>query len=333
MKNNSMRRVTIGILLLAVLLLNGCSVMGRSVFWALDCGPNTAFKIGPQKCLDKEVKVYTASFADYYGQIGETYIWSSKVNVNTEQLEDSLKNEVLHLLARIYAMNIYAKDHGIALSNEVRSQIASAANAYVDGLTEAQRQDMGIVVADVREMYERYGTALLVYNNLLDDIDNEVSEDEARIMDAYVMELTDAETENSIKERILRPDMFPILVQTYSEGNKGLLHIERGMYPKAFEEEAFRMENETIAGPIQVDDTLYYIYCVNKYNEELSEQNKAKIVSNRRQEILEGIVKEQNEKYYAQINNHFWEKLPVQGDGQDRSKLFFQVYDEYVTAE
>lgn len=47
------------------------------------------------------------------------------------------------------------------------------------------------------------------------------------------------------------------------------------------EKAAFALDNGTATGSIKTDSGYYFIYCVNKFNEELTDANKIKIVQKR----------------------------------------------------
>ena len=72
------------------------------------------------------------------------------------------------------------------------------------------------------------------------------------------------------------------------------------------------------------------IVCINKYNKELSEQNKANVISERKNQLVEDMIKEQQEKYYSHFSESTLDNLVVNRSPEVKSDSFFQVLNKYV---
>lgn len=315
-------------LILTVCLLCGCSIADYTVFFSNGCGPNTAFAIGKNKCDNKEVQIYITSFADYYGEIGDVFIWDKNLRVETADIEQSIVNGVKQLLPLVYALNIYAEEKEITLSEDQLAQVSEAASLYFNGLSEDKKKELGLTLEDVIPVAQRYAIALMVYDHLVKEIDQDVSEDEARVADAYVLEIEDEEILENVAGRCGSKTSFPVLVQNFSCGKTGIQHIPRGEYPKEVEDVLTRMEDDEISEAIACGGKTYYIYCIDKYNEEYSEYNKQKIIYERQQELLAQIEAAQNENYYSEINEEYWNNLQVEGNNAKKDQLFFTIIEK-----
>lgn len=91
---------------------------------------------------------------------------------------------------------------------------------------------------------------------------------------------------NEIASRLAQGEDFATLANNYNELGSIQVNISRDDLPAAVEEIAFQMENDEVSGKITVDGGFYFIKCLNKYNQELTEANKANIVDKEKRKLL-----------------------------------------------
>ena len=326
-KGSNMRKIN-GIVaaVLTACLLCGCSIGGRQVFFSFS-GPFTVFTIGPLSCGKTEAKVYLANYKNLYEKVGETDLWNGKFDVSG--VGDGIRTAAINHLSEVYLLDLYAKENDIVLDEVEKKQVALAAKEYLESLDEGEQKALGVSLRNIRKMAEHYALAEKVYAQLMDSVDEEVSEDEARIMDAYVLYITDKKLYKKLAVQIKNGATFERLVSTYSEGDKGLVSFGRNTYPKAVEKKAFALEDDEISQGIKTDDGYYFVQCIDKYNEELSEENKKKIIAARKEELLRTIVSDQQEQYNSQINERLLKRIPVETDDV-KTDSFFSVMEEHL---
>ena len=78
---------------------------------------------------------------------------------------------------------------------------------------------------------------------------------------------------------------------------------------------------------MEADDGYYIIKCVNKYDEELSEANKNKILKKRKEKLMNDIYNEQADKYYSEINDKLWDKISVDDAKDTKTNSFFSTLE------
>ena len=83
-----------------------------------------------------------------------------------------------------------------------------------------------------------------------------------------------------------------------------------------------------MSGCIQAEDGYYFVYCVSKYNAELSESNKANVVAKRKAQVIADLISKQNDTYYSELNERLLERTDVSDSVE--TKNFFTVLDSYV---
>ncbi|MBR1634194.1 MAG: peptidylprolyl isomerase [Lachnospiraceae bacterium] len=318
----------IAVIVAAAILLSGCSVAGKTVFFSF-AGPFTVFSIGPLSCGRTEAKVYLANYKNLYGRVGDTDLWNG--DFDTTEVEEGVKTAAINHLSKVYSLDLYARENDIELDEDEKNQVAAAAKEYTDSLSETDVDATGANLGSIRKMYEHYALAEKVYSMLMDSVDEEVSEDEARIMDAYVLYVTDKKTYRRLAKQIKNGATFERLVSSFSEGDKGEVSFGRGTYPEEVEEVAFALEDDEISDGIETDDGYYFVQCIDKYNEELSEENKKKIIAGRKEDLVQNIVSDQYDKYDSQINTKLWERMHIETKDDVQTDSFFVTIENYLS--
>ena len=66
---------------------------------------------------------------------------------------------------------------------------------------------------------------------------------------------------------------------------------------------------------------------MNKYNEELSEQNKATIVSQRQEKAMEDVTAAIETEYYSDFNQKLWDKITIDQNEKITTNSLFTTLD------
>lgn len=101
--------------------------------------------------------------------------------------------------------------------------------------------------------------------------------------------------------------------------------------PEEVEEEAFRLDDNEISGMIATENGYYFIKCLNKYNEELTDANKVNIVAKREKEAFDDIYEAFIEEQSSVLNVEAWESLEMDTGGTITTNRFFEIYDTYCS--
>ncbi len=308
-------------------IFSGCAIGDTTIRFGGGPGVFNVFRIGQMGCPKSEALVYLANAKNLYGVVGDVSLWSG--DYPTDALFDGVKNNVLGHLTRVYTLDIYAEENEIELTDIERTRVSDAADEYFESLSETEKDYLGVSRDDINDMYVRYATAMKVYVDLMNQVDEEVSEDEARIMDAYVLFTSDEAVAKKVKKGLKDGKDFMALLSEYGEGDRSLLSFGRGTYSESVEEKIFALDDEEVSGQIEGPDGYYFVMCMDKYDDELSEANKSAIVAKRKEEVIENIIKAQYEEYDSQIDTEFWNELKVQDEGITTDS-FFSVLESHL---
>lgn len=309
----------------------GCSYQDKTVYFDTSCGPATVFKIGEMSCSKKEALVYLMNEKNIYGTVDGVNLWLSDFDTST--IVGSLKDAVMDHLTKVYILNLYGQSNDIALTEDELTACSQAGQAYYDSLTSDEKSYTGASKKSITQMYERYALAEKVYRSLMNSVDEEVSEDEARVMEAFVLFVTDQSKAEEIQGMIDYGYTFERLAATYTELDTYQVTFGRGQYDQAIDDVVFNLDTDQVSGAIEADGGYYFFQCLNKYDEKLSEENKTVIIENRRKQVLQDIVTSLQDQYYSNMNTELWESVSITDDEAQNltSDSFFSTLSEYVS--
>lgn len=326
-KKNKVR--ILNLCLLITLLFTGCSIGDRQVYFASKSGMGNVFKIGDFACSEDEAKVYLANYKNLYGKLYGTDLWNEKYDTN--QMGESIKDAVISHLTKVYALNVYAQENDITLTEAEEDGVASAAKKYYDSLNKIERHYTGASQKEIKEMYHKYALAEKVYVQLMNNVDENVSEDEARVMDAYVLYVKEEKLAKKLNTKIKNGATFERLASTYNEGESTRVTFGRNTYDSAIEDVVFQLDNDEVSDMIQTKDGYYFFECINKYNEKLSEENKANIVEQRQKQAMDDVISQVEKEYYSDFNQKKWDKVEVSDSADVTTNSFFSTLDSFIS--
>lgn len=311
-------------------VFSGCSVKGKTVYFETPSGRNTVFKIGDMKCSKKEAMIYLLNEKNIYGTVDGVNLWSE--GFNTDAITDSLKDATLEHLTKVYVLDLYAAEQEIELTEKEKEACEEAANEYFESLSTDEISFTGVKKKDIANMYEKYVLAEKVYAELMDSVDEEVSEDECRVMEAFVLFVTDEAEANEIQDMINTGFTFERLAATYTELDTYQVTFARNQYSKEVDDVVFNLDTEEVSGKIESDGGYYFFQCLDKYNEELSEENKTVIIEARRAQVINDIISDLEARYYSDMNEELWSKITIASEDADNltSGSFFEVLSDHI---
>lgn len=275
-----------------------------------------------------EAMIYLCNYKNLYGNVFGINLWSYEFE--EDSLEEYVKDVAISELTRITCMDILAEEREMELSEEEQENAKKAAEAYYSSLSQEEISFMQIQESDVLLAYENYATAVKFYNTLTNGVEKEVSDDEARVIRIQQIRVTDKDDANIVSEKLKSGEDFSTVAGTYNEEPSIEITVKRGELPEEVEDVAYDLDNDTISDAIQTEDAYYFIKCLNKYEEELTEENKEVIRECRQKEQFENVYESFVANAAYELNEEMWEAVSF-GDSIDSltTSDFFSVYNEY----
>lgn len=307
--------------------VSGCKVGSTEVVVNTGFSSSEVFRIKDEICTLSEAKVFLTNYQNLYADMYGVDLWKHKFQEN--EFETYVKDITVSQLAQILAMDFLAEEKNISLNEEEKSKIKEAAKAYYDSLDDTEKQYMHVSEGDIEKLYSRYGLANKLYTQLTGDVNAEISDDDARVMEAAQIYVTDENEANEIENQLKNGADFMSLAGTYNEAAEIEVAFGRNDVPKEVEEIIFSLENEQVSGKIATENGWYFIKCINNYNQELTDANKSVILEQRRKEAFDDVYSEFLEELPSEFNEEVWKEVKIEEDKEITTDSFFKTYEKY----
>lgn len=310
-----------------MLLTSGCKIGNKEIVVSNSLNNRQVFQIGETTCGIKEAKVYLANYQNIYGTAYGLDLWQH--DFGDDSLEEYIKDITLEELTQVVCMNQLAKAQEMALTAEEEALAADAAAEYYATLTSDEIAYLGVSESDICEYYEHYALAQKLYNSLTSEVNEEVSDDEARIMEIMQIYVTSEQRAQEVAEKLAEGEDFASVANNYNELSSIQIYVSRDDMPEEVEKIAFQLDNDQVSGKIEVESGYYFIRCVDKYNEELTEANKANIVEKREKEAFDDVYDEFVSSLSSNMNEKVWEELEINTESEITTNSFFKIFEKY----
>lgn len=341
-----------GCVLLTLLLLTACGERGGSakVIFTTGLGKDEVFRIGEGICTLPELMVYLTNTQNQYESVYGPEVWN--VSLDGVTLEENVKETVLAKTAQIKTMYLLARDREVDLDETEDRQVERAAEEYFGSLNDTEKKLMGVDAGIIEQMYREYALADKVYRYIIQDVNPEISDDEARTITVqHILFRTctvdgagnrvdySDEMRKTVYDKALEVCReaqggevdFIDLASRYSEDAAITISFGKGEMDEAFEEAAFSLETGQISQVIRTREGYHIIKCISTFDREQTDLNKMVIVEERRREVFGQEYDAFVETLARQLNEKLWEEVALLHDNQVTTAGFFDVYAKYFS--
>lgn len=338
------------VMLLALSLCLGCvTACGRfKVVFTTGFGKGEVFRIDNAVCELPEVMVYLTNTQNRYEDVYGAEVWN--VVLDGVTLEQNVKEMVLAKLAQIKTMYLLARSKGVELSDDEKGKVEQAAAEYFKSLDAEEAKLLGVDQKLLLQMYTEYALADKVYQYIIQDINPEISDDEARTITVqhiylrtymtdgtgnrvlYTDEVKRAVYEKACEIRELAvsgEQNFVDLASRYSEDPNFTYSFGKGEMDPAIEDVAFILETDEISEVVESESGYHIIKCISTFDREQTDANKLEIVEERRREVFGQEYDAFVEGLNKSLNVELWEQITLLHDDVLTTTTFFDVYDKY----
>lgn len=333
--------------------LAGCGKRDRTrVVFTTGFGKDEVFRIEDEICRTDELMVYLTTIQNQYESVYGDEIWNAALDGVT--LEENVKETVLARIAQVKSMYLLALDKGLALDAKEQELVKRAAEEYYSALNETEIVRMGISPETVEKLYTQYALADKVYHYIIQDINPEISDDEARtitvqhiLLRTYIMDGAGKRVVYSDSAKRATYDKaceirrmavsgeydFTELASHYSEDTNITYSFGKGEMDAAFAEAAFRLETDEVSEVVESEAGYHIIKCLNTFNREETDANKLVIVEERRREAFSEVYDAFVSGLVRNLNQKLWDEILLIHDEEVTTDNFFAVYEKYFARE
>ena len=317
----------LAVFLLLALQLAGCQLGDTQVMVSAGFSDNDVFKIKNEVCTLPEARVVMTNYQNMYATMYGIDLWKHKFGSN--DLENYVKDLTISRLAQIMAMDFLAEEKDISLSKEEKGKIQEAAEEYYNSLNDTEKEYMHVKQGDIEILYKRYGLANKLYTHLTQGVDDEVSDDEARVMEAQQIFVTSKEKAKEVAGQLKEGTDFLSVANIYNEASEIEVTFGRNDVSPDVEKVAFSLENDQVSRRIKTDKGFYFLKCINHYNQEKTDDNKSVILEKRRKEAFDDVYMEFLDTLSSEFNEQVWEQVKVEVNQEVKTDSFFEVYEKH----
>ena len=325
-------------LCLAVALLSstltGCMIGDTEIVLNTNSvGRRHVFSINGDKCTKEEARLYLCNYQNIYGYVYGINLWEYDYSQMPEgtSLEAYVKDVTLAELVNIMCMEQLAKKQELSLTQEEKDKVQKAAEEYYESLSKEERSFIGIDKNKLKGVYEKYALAQKLYRTLTQGVNEEVSDDEARVMRIQQIYVTTEKKALEVQQKLAGKEKFESLATSYNEADVIEKNLARGEYPEVVDNVVFQLDNGEVSEMIATENGYYFIKCLNKFDEELTEANKENIIVKRRKEQFDDKFMDFIESSQFELNKKVWEEIQVDTSGIIKTNSFFETYEKYFT--
>lgn len=322
------RRIKIlGVTVALATLLCGCRIGDTQfVFQKNTANRKEVFTLNGEACNLTQAKLYLSNYRNIYGNAYGVELW--KYDFGEDSLEDYIKDVTIDELIRIASMEQIAREQEVELTEDEKKKIKEMAKIYYESLSEEEISYMGVSQKNIEDYYESYGLAQKLYDSLTQNVNVEVSDDEARVIRIQQIYTTSEEKASIVNQKLSNGEDFVAVAGNYNEASVVETTIARGVLPKEVEEIAFNLDNDAMSGMIESSGTYYFIKCINKFEEDLTQDNKANIIVQREKARFEDAYSDFTKNAEYDFNEELWESVTIAEEEYVTTDTFFEVFDE-----
>ncbi len=335
------------------LLLSGCGSDSENtkVVLTTGFGKNEVFRIEESSCQRAEMMVYLTNIQNHYETVFGSKIWET--NIDGVSLEENVKDTALAKMAQIKAMTLLAEEWQVSLTDEEMEKVETAAAEYYGSLNRKEIELMGISEDTIVSLYSEFAVSNKLYHYLIKDINPEISDDEARtitvehiLIKTYYLDENGKkiaysdqakkqayETAVEVEKSAKAGADFHMLAGEYSEDDNLTYSFGKGEMEPGFEEAAFNLGNDEISGVVETQFGYHVIKCISTFNKEVTDENKKKIVEERKKEVFGEEYETFVNSLVKNLNKELWNEISFIHDPEVTTSDFFEIYDKYFEDE
>lgn len=312
---------------------SGCRVGNEEVTISRGMADDEVFLIDGKVCTLPVMKLLLMNNMNLHGEsYGIDLLQNEDLKVQ-KKFEQYVKKISMDEITRVYSMVALANAQGVTLTDEQKELAQWAGEDCFQSLTDEEVAYLNISQENVQDIYEKYALADKLYQSLVQDVNEEVSDDEARVMEIRQIYTTNEEQARKALADLEAETEFSTVAANYNEADEISLTLQRGMLPEEAETVVFSMEDGEISDLIETDQGYYIFCCDNKFDEEQTQIHKQDIVEQRKQEAFHSVYDPFVETIHSKLNESVWDDLSVREMEKYSFADFDVMYEKYLGKE
>ena len=236
----------------------------------------------------------------YYSMIGYdiSTMWDTELGSKT--LEAYTKESVMTAICQTLVLDAKAEDLGISLDEEDQAKVEEAVSGSMEEIPRVVKDATNITEELLTEIITKNALANKVYAYAVQDVDTEVSDEEAAQRTISYILVTDgddadaaAELAEELKTRVEDGEtMSEDMVADYDNCTYSQTTYGEGDYDNTLGDFGLTLETGEVGTVYEDGYGWYVVYCDTDFDEEATEAEKDQIVETRRTELFQSTYEE-----------------------------------------
>lgn len=307
------------LIFLICFLISGCQ---REVPSVLEVRDTTYYSLA-------EAMIIVATERNRYAALYTNEIWGVKLADGDTTFETYLLGQIQTFLRDIRVMNLLAQQQEIEVAEIEEEQLRRLAETYYNGLSDADKSYIKCDRADVYHMYREYLLANKVVSQLTKDVDLEVSDNEAKVIEIRQIVLDNQESAAAVWELLKGENAdFKATAQSHSIDNQIERQLGRGEEGEVYEAAAFSLAAGEISEIIEQDGKYYILQCVSDYEQDATQKRKEEIYIAKKNVVFRKLYEQFVEDNPVEFKETIWQDISCQTGMQTTTTNFFELYKE-----
>lgn len=355
MKKRLINKLCVGLAALLVMAsLCACSKedMPGKVVFTTGFGSDELFRIGDISCTMPEYMLYLTNMQNDYESVFGTRIWD--VTYEETTLEDNIKDIVLAQIAQMKSIYLLAQEKEVVLTEEEEKLLEVAAKEYYSSLNEAEIEAIGVTEEIVLQLYTEYALAEKVYQQIVAEVNPEISDDEARtitvehiLLKTYTtdtegnrieysegMKAEALDTIQEIHEMAVSGEYdFTELAGKYSEDATIRYSFKKDEVSQVLEDTAFKLQTDEVSDVVESEEGYHILKCISTFDKEETDANKLVLIEERKKEAFGQEYDTFVNTLAKKLNDKLWQQVDLIHEEGVETSTFFEVYRAYFPAQ
>ena len=278
---------------------------------------------------------YETYYASMMGTTGEA-MWTQEAGED-QTYEESVKDSLMENLQNMYLISQHAADYEVSLTEDEKDAISEAAEQFSEANTDEAKEVVSGYKKDVEKFLELATIQTKMDGKMREGVDEEVSDEEAaqKAMKYVFFSYTSTDdsgnstTLSDDEKEGLKTDAQSLADRVKAGEDISAVAEEMGQtaYDLTFDSEStspnedlitavdvFETEGET-TDVIEADDGLYVGQLTSLLDRDATDQKKASIVEQRRQDQYDSLLEEWRNSTDISVDDKVWEKVDFEDTG------------------
>jgi len=234
-------------------------------------------------------------------------------------------------LEELCTLTLLAEERGIVLTEQEKEHLRQLSRDYYESLTDEDKAYIQASQDDVYHLYEDYHLANKAVETLIQGVNLEVSDSDAKVIDIIEMVLSSQAQADEAYGKLQEENAdFAAIARSYSNAGQISTKLAKGEREAAFEEVAFSLEEGQISEVIHSGDSYYIIKCISAYDENATTERKQELSRQRNSAAFRQVYLRYAADYQVELDDTELKALVFSPEDGTTTADFFTRYQEYM---